>query len=247
MITREELEEYAKFRDIKNIGHAEKDYFQNVILFIVSKNYGKNFIFKGGTALQKCFGLDRFSEDLDFTCSEKPESNKLEEDLKRFKLEFEIEKKEYENGVNWTIRIRGPLYTGTKNSACKISLDLSLREKVILSPELKTIGRFLDEIPSFEILVMQEKEILSEKIRTILTRDKARDVYDLGFLFEKKIKFDEKLANEKLKYYNKKWHESSFIKCLNNKKNIWESEMKLLVKKVPNFNEIKKSILKGVK
>ena len=72
MITKTELESYAKLRNLINRGYAEKDYFQNILLFIIFGSYGKEFVFKGGTALSKCLGLPRFSEDLDFTCKEKP-------------------------------------------------------------------------------------------------------------------------------------------------------------------------------
>jgi len=246
MISIKELEEYAKLRNIKNIGYAEKDYFQNILLFIISQNYGKNFIFKGGTALNKCYGLNRFSEDLDFTCEEKPDLNKLENGLKNFKVEFETEKKEYSDEIKLILRIKGPLYIGIKNSMCKIIIDLSLREKVILIAKIKTIGRFLNEIPSFDILVMQEKEIYAEKIRTIITRNKARDVYDLWFLIKNNIKFDKNLVEEKLKYYKKKWSKKEFIKNINNKKDIWESELKPFLENLPKFEEVKNEIIKSI-
>lgn len=246
MISKKELEEYAKLKNIKNIGYAEKDYFQYILLFIISQNYGKNFIFKGGTALNKCFGLDRFSEDLDFTCEEKPNLNNLEIGLKRFGLEFEIEKKEYIDEIKLTIRIKGPLYNGIRNSMCKLILDLSLREKVILNSEIKKIGRFLEEIPSFDILVMQKKEIFAEKIRAIMTRNKARDMYDLWFLIKNNIKFNKLLVEKKLEYYKEKWDKTEFINKLNNKKNIWSSELNPFVENLSAFEEVKKEIIKNI-
>ncbi len=50
MIDREELKEYAKRRGL-NLGQAEKDYFQNILLFILYQHYGKSLIFKGGIDL----------------------------------------------------------------------------------------------------------------------------------------------------------------------------------------------------
>ena len=247
MITKKELEEYAKIKGFQNLGYSEKDYFQNIILFILSKEYGKEIVFKGGTALSKCFGLNRFSEDLDFDCEKEIEFKKLNESLKRFKIDFKISEKKYKSSVHWIIKIKGPLYIGIKNSICKILLDISLREKVILKPEIKNIGRFMEELPSFDILVMKEEEIFAEKIRTIMTRNKARDVYDLDFLIKRNIKFNKKLVNEKLKYYGKKWNKKEFVKELNNKKNIWDSELKNLIENVPKFNEIKKNILQNIK
>ena len=52
--------------DIPDI-YIEKDYWVTFALYTVFNNpIGKETIFKGGTALSKCFGLiDRFSEDID--------------------------------------------------------------------------------------------------------------------------------------------------------------------------------------
>lgn len=247
MITKEELKEYAMARGLKNLGHAEKDYFQNIILFILSQNYGKNLVFKGGTALNKCFGLNRFSEDLDFTAKEKISLAKLETGLKRFRIEFETENKEYANGLKAILRIKGPLYIGVPPSKCKLILDFSLRENILLKPRIKNIGRFLEEIPSFDVFVMQEKEILAEKTRAIMTRAKARDVYDLWFLLEKGILFDKDLVEKKLEYYKEKWSFDKFAESITMKKIVWETELKPTITTIPDFNKVKKEILQAVK
>jgi predicted nucleotidyltransferase component of viral defense system len=248
MITKLELEKYARVRGIKNLGHAEVDYFQNILLFILYKNFGKNLVFKGGTALSKCYGLLRFSEDLDFTAEKEINDKIIWEELKRFMIEFTSEKKNYENGIKYIIKINGPLFIGTKNSLCRIIIDISLREKVVLKPEIKSIGRFMEEMPIFDVLVMDKKEIFSEKIRAIMTRNKARDVYDLSFLAKEKEEnyFDISLINEKLKYYNKKWSEKEFISSLNEKKNIWLTELTPLLDNTPEFKSAKKEILGAI-
>lgn len=245
MITKEELKEYAKKIDL-NMGQAEKDYFQNIILFILYQEYGNELTFKGGTALKKCYGLDRFSEDLDFTCLNHVDTKKLELALKRFNLEFDIETKQYENGLKAIIRIKGPLYIGIRPSLCKFIIDFSFRENVILKPQIKTIGRFLEEIPSFDVFVMQEKEILAEKIRAIMTRTKARDVYDVWFLMQRGAEFDIKLIEEKLKYYGLEWDLKEFEKKLETKRGVWETELKPLIPAVPEFYETKKAILNRI-
>ena len=64
-----ELDELKKISSIKrlNIKNTERDYLLELILFILYKHIGRKMIFKGGTALYKLYGLDRFSQDLDFT------------------------------------------------------------------------------------------------------------------------------------------------------------------------------------
>jgi len=245
MITLNELEEYAK-RIRLNLGQAEIDYFQNILLFIINQDYGNEVLFKGGTALKKCYGLDRFSEDLDFNCHSEINIHKIDLGLKRFNIDYTIKTESYDRGIKITLRIKGPLYNGLANSTCKLIIDFSFREKNILAPEIKKIGRYLEEIPSFDIIVMQEMEIASEKIRAITTRNKARDLYDLAFLIDKGVFIDTHLVKNKLKYYKEEWNKKLFIKKLDEKEKIWISELKPLIDKVPKFSEIKRDILKSI-
>lgn len=71
---------------------------------------------------------------------------------------------------------------GFKN---KISLDISLKEKLIEKP-LQINVKPEYEIPPFEVLVYSPNEILVEKLRSILQRGKARDYYDVGRLLREK-------------------------------------------------------------
>ncbi|MFH1212195.1 MAG: nucleotidyl transferase AbiEii/AbiGii toxin family protein [Candidatus Woesearchaeota archaeon] len=247
MITKNELEEYAKLRGMKNIGHAEKDYFQSILLFVVYQNYGSEIVFKGGTALSKCFGLNRFSEDLDFSCKDEVNFQAVAEGLKRFRIEFETEEDSFERSRSWIVRIKGPLFNGNRNSYCKVKLDFSFREKTEIKPVIKSIGRFLEEIPSFDVYVMSEEEIFAEKIRAVMTRNKARDVYDLYFLAEKGVKLNKTLAEKKLEYYSRRFDLKEFAKALKEKKSIWKSELSGLIENVPDFTGAVQRIMKAVK
>ncbi|MEK6920754.1 MAG: nucleotidyl transferase AbiEii/AbiGii toxin family protein [Nanoarchaeota archaeon] len=242
MISRKELEEYARIKKL-NLGQAEKDYFQQIFLSILYGHFGKELIFKGGTSLSKVYGLDRFSEDLDFTLSREEKIREvIEEGIKRFYLEAEIEEQKFPNSLSFILRIRGPLYNGARQSLCKIEFDFSLREKVVLEPKIITLGRLLRELPPFEVIVMAKEEILAEKVRAIMTRTKARDVYDLWFLLEDTpVNFS--LICEKLAAVQKEYSFTEFKKHLHLKKDIWESELTFLITKVPSFTEVKKVIL----
>ena len=245
IVSKREMLDYSKTTGL-NLGQAEKDYFQNILLFIIYRNYGKDAIFKGGTALKKCYGLPRFSEDLDFTCVDKISIEGVQEGLKRFNIEFETETKDYPVGLKATFRIKGPLYTGIRNSLCKLIMDFSFRENVMLPPNIKTIGRFLAEIPSFDVFVMQEPEILAEKVRAILTRTTARDAYDLWFLLDNGVKFDATLIRKKLEYYGQEWRPGEFSRKLGSQKAVWKTELSPLVSRVPDFDEVRKAILQKV-
>lgn len=45
----------------------EKDYLHVFFLYEIYTIFSKELVFKGGTALRIFYGLDRFSEDLNFT------------------------------------------------------------------------------------------------------------------------------------------------------------------------------------
>ncbi len=48
-----------------NLSQLELDYYQHLILSRLFEKFN-TICFKGGTCLQKCYGIKRFSEDLDF-------------------------------------------------------------------------------------------------------------------------------------------------------------------------------------
>lgn len=67
--------------------YVEKDYWVTYALYTIFNNeIGKETIFKGGTALSKCFGLiDRFSEDIDLVVrrNESETDNQLKRKIKK--------------------------------------------------------------------------------------------------------------------------------------------------------------------
>ncbi len=244
MINREELREYAKTKKL-NLGQAEKEYFQNILLFILYERCGKELVFKGGTALSKVYGLDRFSEDLDFTLRGPAEVQEiLQKGLAKFLLETELQQETFGKSFSYILRIKGPLYAGSRMSLCRLELDFSLRKNIMREPMIVSLGRFLRELPPFDVVVMAKEEILAEKIRAIMSRTKARDVYDLWFLVKENTLIDHELIAEKLKYYETSFNLSAFTKHLHLKKEIWESELTPLLSSVPPFAEVQKLILK---
>lgn len=241
MITKKELQKYANKLNL-NLGATEKNYLQIITLNAISRSFPESLIFKGGTSLMVCHKLDRFSEDLDFTAKQginlKKVFSKIIKLLKDQDIELEVKNIETNNiSKKFIFRYKGPLYQNTLQSTSKIEIDISLREEVILETTEKRILHIYDDIPSFYIQTMDLDEIFSEKIRAIMTRNKARDLYDLDFLIDKEVKFNLNLINQKLIYYNKKFSYNEFKKTLLDKEKIWDLELKNLVKNVPDFNK----------
>ena len=88
---------------------------------------------------------------------------------------------------------------------------------------------------------MALEEMAAEKVRAIMTRDRAKDLYDLLFLVKKGIKTDMDLVNRKLSYYDLSFDHDDFIGSIESKRDIWSSELKPIVfGDVPDFNSVKK-------
>jgi len=250
MLSYKELENIARLKGL-TLTNVEKDYLQELILFSLYSNVGREFVFKGGTCLYKIYKLDRFSEDLDFTLTKKINIkkiiNKIISDLALIGIRGKIKEiKEYKKEINVRLLFNGPLYKGSKETQCFIPLNISLKEPVLLEPKKEKVISFYKEIRTFDLFCMQEREISTEKILAILTREKPRDVYDLWFLLvQKKISINLKLINKKLKLYGLKFDLNKFSAAVERKKGLWSLDLKnLIIGELPPFGEVKEGIYK---
>lgn len=252
MISVEDLKDVAKIKGIRNLGYAEKDYLLELALLFISRNTKKELVFKGGTALYKYYRLDRFSEDIDFAQVEELniESllHKIVSGMNAFGIEAEIKTKyQSHETVMASIRAKGPLYTGTNQSLSKIEIDINLRSAVETPPKAPAYSPLYPDIPSYTILVMAEKEILAEKVRAVMTRDKPRDIYDLWFLMKKGVAADMGLIEKKMEYYGGKWDPKAFEDRLELKESAWKNELKALTDNTPNLKEAAETIKKNIR
>ncbi len=201
MLTTNQIKEFSRLLKI-NESVVVREYIQTLFLKeLYDEKYSQNIFFKGGTAIRLILKGTRFSEDLDFTVM----GDKEEFDV--FIIKF-FKKLEKLYGFNFKKRktITGDKYLLTAdlnivNYKIFINLDFSFREKVI-NPSQSIVNTNYPVIFTAYVNHLSAEEILAEKIRATLTRDKGRDIYDLWFLLSKNIFIDEKLVKEKLKYYN---------------------------------------------
>jgi len=252
MLSIDELRDFMRLKGLKTLGNAEKDYLIELSLLSLSRSTKDELVFKGGTCLSKFYGLDRFSEDIDFTVRKSLDASRvlkgIVSDLNAFGIDAEIkEERKAHNTIMAIIRTRGPLFQGTQHSVSGIKLDMNLKSSIDLEPEYRSYSSLYPNVPAFSMLVMQEKEILAEKVRAIMTRGKARDVYDLRFLLERGVQFDEGLVRKKLEYYGEKWSPKKFSEGLRLRESVWKTELGPLVGRVPDFGETRKLILEGIK
>ncbi len=240
------LKRIARTKGIKNIGYSEKDYFQEIILLGISRE-APELVFKGGTALYKIYGLDRFSEDLDFSGKiKKRDIQRISTYLRDFGYETEVSEKKMKSGILLTFEIDGFLYQGTPKTKSRVQMDVSWGD-VSLETDWPQFFSLYPDIASFRIKVMTLKEIMGEKLRALHTRKKARDAYDIWFLLSKGVKIDKPLTQEKLDLYGIRLGRDSVKEALDECKKIWKKELKSMMVEVPDFKIIESEIRNAIK
>lgn len=222
-----------------NIYQKEKDYLQHLILSRIYSKVGMGLIFKGGTALQKCFGLNRFSEDLDFTLSGSLKPRIVEGSFREIGKFYPstYSKEESKNTVSYKMKIEGPLFRGPLTLQT-VRVEISMREEVILPALNRIVNPLYIDLQPYSVMVMDLTEILAEKVRALLSRTKARDLYDAHFLLQKNVNLDLSIVAEKLKFYGKTYDPEELYLRVARLKPQWEKTLPSLVKVVPDFQSV---------
>lgn len=218
----------------------EQDYIQALFL---QKLYSENeeLVFKGGTYLKHAYGLDRFSEDLDFTSRSKNVENPVRRavnQLSDYGVDAEIDKVD-DREVSFSCRLRfsGPLYDGTDKTRGSIEIDVSKRKDVILEPEWVRMFFDYPEIRVVNALGLQKKELLAEKLRALSTRNKARDLYDCWYLIQQGTALDKELFGKKLDVVNE-----DPIAEISITKEIWQDDLRMFLENPPSFQKVQEEV-----
>lgn len=232
----------ARMKGLSNLGFAEKDYFQEIILLGVSRE-APGLVFKGGTALYKFFGLGRFSEDVDFSGNaEKRELERILGYLKDFGYEAEYNEARAAQGRRLTFGVKGFLYRGTPLSMARVRMDMNPVSEVILEPEFKILYPLYPDLPSFGLRVMAPEEMAAEKARALLVRARARDAYDIWFLAGRGIKPDAGLIDRKLRMYKLERTPSAVDSALRRCRENWKKELLPMAPGAPDFDTVERAV-----
>ncbi|MBD3329238.1 hypothetical protein GF357_01975 [Candidatus Dojkabacteria bacterium] len=180
---------------------------------LYEEKFSNKVFFKGGTAIRLLYGGKRFSEDLDFTVL--LDEGDFQEQISRLfsKLEnqypLKFKEKKTITGKTYLLTAILPFL---KNNVY-VKLDFSLRENVIQQEKEILKTEYPVVVQSF-INCLSKDEILAEKIRAVLKREKHRDLYDLWILQELGAKVDISLITEMLKYYNEDFDKDELMQRL---------------------------------
>ena len=224
VIDRETLLRIAKLHSLRP-WQQEKHYVQSLVLVALAEH---PLVFKGGTYLWFFHGLRRFSEDLDFTASGRIPGDlakEVSESLRLFGVENTVKRRQ------WSFRIsaQGPLHT-TEKDLCHVAVDVSAREQVQLPTQPLTVQSEPYGLPVKMLSGMDLREVAAEKVRAMMTRGQARDLFDLAFLLDNRRAVPSiALVEKKLELSTTGFTEAAFRKSIREKKASWSAELKPLV------------------
>lgn len=188
-----------------NPKNAIKEVLQEVVLAGLSRaDFFKSAVFYGGTALRIFYGLDRFSEDLDFSLMS-PNANfelssyfpVLEKEVRSLGLNFSIEEKHKSSEST----IQSAFFKGdTKEHILKFFADSDLATHIPFGELIKVKFEVDINPPAFatfehkyklqpfpyEIRMYDKPSLFAGKIHAVLCRSwqnriKGRDLYDYIF------------------------------------------------------------------
>jgi len=230
---------------------ALREILQSIVLIGLSRaDFFKKASFYGGTALRIFYGLNRYSEDLDFTLNEKNDYFSLElyiESIKNVASSY---------GIELDINIKTPVESAfAKLNTYQIFINLKINDEIAsllhkdenikvkfeidLNPAIgfNVESKWID-MPEFaNIIVLDESSLFAGKLHAIICRNyknavKGRDYYDFLFYVKKRVK-------PNLNYLKNKLIESGKIKE-NDKFNL--DTLKVMLKdriEAVDFNQVK--------
>ncbi|MBI2666626.1 nucleotidyl transferase AbiEii/AbiGii toxin family protein [Candidatus Woesearchaeota archaeon] len=151
---------------IKKTAHQAIAYAQDLMMEEVYAFFPKA-VFHGGTAIWRCYGGNRFSEDLDFYLPDKKVVSAFFERLQQ--KGFVIHKQRVKDNS---------LYSLLEFNRAQVRFEaLFLQKKSAVLKEYELLdGNFLT------VYTLSAEELLEEKISACLKRAKVRDLYDIFFL-----------------------------------------------------------------
>jgi len=227
----------------------EKHRIQTLIL---KELYGiaEKMVFKGGTALAFVYGLDRFSEDLDFatdidgTASIDEAIENLDSRVIHVENDWGNEIRRHSNMYVYLL----DFYSELISTRLTIKID-AIFEKCLLPSRRKTINFGGNPVTMH---VMDEEEIMAEKINAIMNekRNQPRDLYDLRFLLSNDIpinlhlvylKSQSSVFGKSEKYSIKNF--TSRVKSLESK---W-GELKPYLRELPAFSSTAEYVINRLK
>lgn len=261
----EQMLQKYQFKTIEERKNAIKEIIQEIVLSGLARtNFFTKAAFYGGTALRIFYGLNRFSEDLDFTLLVSDLNFKfdhyisvLNDEVESVGLKLEIKEKTKQEETNIkSVFVKGNtkeqflvFYSSMNDEMSILHADEKIKVKLEIDidpPKYATTEIKNRLLPSpYQVRVYDLPSLFAGKIDALLSRSwknrvKGRDFYDYVFFLAMDVPVNIKHLKDRLvqsKYidYDFDLNQLSLIELLNNKF------------KMVDYNEAKRDIIPFIK
>lgn len=252
MIRSQEIKEKAREYSVPT-STIERDYAQN---WLLKHLYHPDIILKGGTGIKKAYHENyRFSDDLDFSLTHSFKDKELFDHINEA-----VDKAKEEVGINFQINndfaktetgFRGKIYFNIIQNAAGTPLSIKVditnydNEIILLPTEKKKVFHSYSDELNAEIKVYSLEEIFTEKIRALIQRTRARDLYDTGMLYDL-INKDKvlQILDEKFYFKGVILDISSLTKRKDDFSGAWDASLKHQLIVIPDFEIFFNKVIK---
>jgi len=147
-----------------------------------SRRFLNYLVFGGGTMLRVCFGLNRFSVDLDFWIIKDIDTNRLFRELKKYLSSFYTLK--YATNKFYTLLFE----IKSKDYPRSLKIEIRKVEKKVKTEQAIAYSKYASTQVFLKVISLEE--MMKAKIEAFLKRKEIRDVFDIEFLLKKGVDID---------------------------------------------------------
>ena len=179
--------------------------YEAELLRRLQRSLRTTLVWKGGTVLRLA-GSGRFSRDLDATrragtSGLRAIARAMENagDGLAYLSDAALKKRRASITSVYRFAVPGMLHP------LRISVEVSLREKILLPPTTISSARIAHPAGIEPVVVarLDDPELLAEKVRALVMRMAGRDIYDVYWLLQHGVELDLKLFLKKMRHYAK--------------------------------------------
>lgn len=247
----------------------ERDYCLSWFLVGLSRSALRELLlFKGGTALKKCYFPDyRFSEDLDFTLTHPVEFATIRRGLgAAFDVPYTAsgvilrhardDRHPHANSYTFYLGYEGPLPGGAAGKEVKV--DITIKEEVVFPieerPVLRGYPEYEDLPTDTRIQVYSLPEMAAEKVVALLdqARNEPRDLYDLWHLTEQRHVTLPHVMEAIVRKLAARDQELKNLKGVLREKEaryrrLWETRLSAQVASLPDFDDVLRAVRRALR
>jgi predicted nucleotidyltransferase component of viral defense system len=144
-----------------------------------SQKFLNKLVFAGGTMMRLCYGLDRYSADLDFWVVKDPDFVKLFQELKKYLAQHYI--------LTDSANKKNTILLELKSASYPRSLKIEIRKEIKKIKTETNIAFSRNSNTQVMVKTVSLADMMKAKLDAFLDRMEIRDVFDIEFMFKRGV------------------------------------------------------------